>query len=606
MNNFQRFAAKLLGIPTDLPELPQQRRSYAGAARGTTATSGWITSGTSADAELWSSLTTLRSRAWDVYRNDANIHGAIEQIISQVVDKGLMIQPKVRMARGKGLNTKVNQEIVDKFELWACRREWCDTAAKHTFYKAQKTILRSLLISGEVLVRVVRKRFADSPIPFALEIIEADQLDDRIGYRTINGNQVRMGVELDSWRRPIAYHILPNHPGDYGFQHQQYQPDRVPASEIIHLWNWRGIRPGQTRGVSALAAILIESRNLLGYKESEQVKARIQSCIMGHYQREFPDVEPLPMDEEGYRVNFLEPGVIEDLPPGVTFTGFDPSSPNPNFKDFLLQGQRGEAQGLGVASYTVTGDLSDANYSSMRTGMLAERKNFEQLRDDLSEDLISPLYRQFLEVGALSGFLNLPRDFETRREFYFVHEVAGSPWAWIDPLKDMQASELALKNGLTTKTRLLKEQGIEFEEICAELAEEKAIQEKFKVSVGTEEGQGATAQPAPKEQPVEPMEGMVPVRSLEFLEGVITRVIEAKLAPIEVVQGEMVADVPKPRIKPVVNGVEVPAIAPMGSEDEDEEIVININVGDLLVQEAIAQEDNNAPNAEPESEPETV
>jgi lambda family phage portal protein len=479
MNPLQRIAAKILRIPT---EQPVKKRAYSGAARQGVSVSGWLAMGTSADAEIWSSLATLRARAWDVHRNDANVHGAIEMIVSQVIDKGLMIQPKVKMSRGKGLNTRVNQEIIDKFERWATNKAWCDTSGKHTFYKAQKTILRSLIVSGEVLVRIVKQPFADSPIPFALEIIEPDQLDDRQNSRMANGNEVRMGVEVDQWRRPVAYHILPCHPGDVGFRTQSYSPVRVPADEILHLWNWRGVRPGQTRGVSALASIIIESRNLLGYKESEQVKARIQSCIMGHYQREYPDVEPMETDEEGYRVFTMEPGIIEDLPPGVTFNGFDPSSPNPNFKDFLLQGQRGMAQGMGVASYTVTGDLSDANYSSMRTGMLGERKNYEQLRDDLAEDLISPIYRQFLDIGVLSGFLKLPRDYETRRDFYSVHEVAGSPWAWIDPFKDMQANQLALESGLTTKTRLLKEQGIEFEDICAELSEEKAIAERYGVS----------------------------------------------------------------------------------------------------------------------------
>lgn len=484
MNPLQRLAARLFRIPVEQP-VQIQKRSYSGAARGTTAVSGWQASGTSADSEVWSSLALIRARAWSIVRDDANVHGAVEMIVSQVIDKGLMIQPKIKMSRGKGLNTRANQEIIDKLERWANNKYWCDVTGRHTFYKLQKTALRSLIVSGEVLIRIVRNRFADSPLPFALEVIEADQLDDRVNVRNgANGNEIRMGVEVNQWKRPVAYWILPCHPGDIGFRNQSYQPIRVPANEILHLWNWRGIRPGQTRAISALAPIIIESRNLLGYKESEQVKARIQACIMGHYQREYPDAQPLEEDKEGRRVSYFEPGIIEELDPGVTFTGFDPSSPNPNFKDFLLQGQRGMAQGLGVASYTVTGDLSDANYSSMRTGMLAERKNYEQLRDDLAEDFISPIYRYFLEAGVLAGYVNLPRDFESRRDFYSVHEVAGSPWAWIDPLKDMQANKLALESGLTTKTRLLKDQGIEFEDICAELAEEEAIAERYGISFG--------------------------------------------------------------------------------------------------------------------------
>lgn len=483
MNPFQRFAAKLFKIPVEQSQ-PTKQRSYAGAGRTGAAVSGWTASNNSADAEIWASLSLLRARSRDICRNDANVSGAVEAIITQTIDKGLLLKPQVKMTRGKGLNTRVNQEIREKFELWAGNKSWCDVRGQLTFYKAQKLILRSVITDGEILVRKIRQPFGDSQIPFAFELIEADQLDDRMSFRMENGNEVRFGIEFDSWKRPIAYHILPNHPGDVGFRSQSYRPVRVPAKEILHICNWRGMRPGQTRGVPMLASILVESRNLLGYKESELVKARIQSCIMGHYTRDYPDVEPMETDEQGYPVSFFEPGVIENLPPGVKFEGFDPSSPNPNFPEFLLQGQRGQAQGLGVSSYTVSNNAADANYSSMRISMLAERKNFEQLRDDLTEDVISPLYLEFLELGVLSGFVRLPGDFESRRHFYSAHSVIGTPWPWIDPLKDMQSRKLALEMNITTRTKLLNEQGIEFEDHCAEQAEEKAIAARYGVSFG--------------------------------------------------------------------------------------------------------------------------
>ena len=45
----------------------------------------------------------------------------------------------------------------------------------------------------------------------------ADSLNNRIRKVATNGNEVRMGIELDKWHRPVAYYFLPRHPGDYTF-----------------------------------------------------------------------------------------------------------------------------------------------------------------------------------------------------------------------------------------------------------------------------------------------------------------------------------------------------------------------------------------------------
>jgi capsid protein len=52
-------------------------------------------------------------------------------------------------------------------------------------------------------------------------------------------------------------------------------------------------------------------------------------------------------------------------------------------------------------------------------------------------------------------------------------------WAWVDPLKDIQASVMAINNGLDTRTDVNAENGREFEEIVTTLAAEKALAAKL-------------------------------------------------------------------------------------------------------------------------------
>jgi capsid protein len=56
-----------------------------------------------------------------------------------------------------------------------------------------------------------------------------------------------MGIEVDSYLRPQAYHFYANHPGDTyaGNVRTNGRRLRVPADEVIHLFLPE--RPGQTQ-----------------------------------------------------------------------------------------------------------------------------------------------------------------------------------------------------------------------------------------------------------------------------------------------------------------------------------------------------------------------
>ena len=423
-------------------------RRYEGAGRGTALTSGWLTSGTSADAEIWGSLRVLRDRARTLYQNDPYLSGMINSLVDNVVDRGIRLQSKVRMRRKDEFDLRVNRQIEEWFYKWAENPDWCDVRGTMTLYDFQRLILTSKYVSGEILIRLVRRRFGSSPIPLALEAIEADQLDDTHTIATApNGNEIRMGVEVDQWGRPTAYWVLPHHPGDIFFNSRtgNYNPQRVPAGDLLHIVNRKGWRPGQTRGVSALHAVLLRLRNLSSYEEAEVVKARYQACIGAFIQTDLPDTEP-EYDEQGYPVEYLEPGLKERLRPGETIASFDPSSPNPNLPDFISHLLRSVAKGTGVSSYTATGDVTQANFSSMRTALLEERKRFVIEQGLLNREFNHPVFRLWLDQAALAGVLSLP-GYELNPDFYCCDQWTGAGWQWVDPLKALLRGMFGLPVG---------------------------------------------------------------------------------------------------------------------------------------------------------------
>jgi capsid protein len=61
--------------------------------------------------------------------------------------------------------------------------------------------------------------------------------------------------------------------------------------------------------------------------------------------------------------------------------------------------------------------------------------------------------------------------------------ATGLPW--IDPLKEVQANVSALGAALTSRTRVLKEMGIEFEQVAQELASENELLTTLGLPVNT-------------------------------------------------------------------------------------------------------------------------
>jgi capsid protein len=111
----------------------------------------------------------------------------------------------------------------------------------------------------------------------------------------------------------------------------------------------------------------------------------------------------------------MSDGMVYDLQPGEDLKAIDASSPNPNAIEFTKDHQRQIAKGLKISAYQVTGDLRDANYGSIRVGLLQDQLTFNLERRDIATDFCVPIYRLFMDLGSLS-YLRMPGDFEVNND----------------------------------------------------------------------------------------------------------------------------------------------------------------------------------------------
>ena len=195
------------------PEPKSFKRSYAAANSGRLF-ADFKASERSADSELSPVLRVIRSRSRDLVRNNQYAKRFMSLLKTNVIGgKGFGLQVKALDSVGN-LDVSGNSAIENAFASWGKagnptvdgKLNWCD---------AQKLALETLARDGEVFI--VKHRSADFKDSFAIEFIESDQVDETKNEKLDNGNEIRMGVELNKFKKPIAYHFTTYHAGDYDF-----------------------------------------------------------------------------------------------------------------------------------------------------------------------------------------------------------------------------------------------------------------------------------------------------------------------------------------------------------------------------------------------------
>jgi lambda family phage portal protein len=438
----------------------QRRRSeaaYRGANMGAL-NRDWIMGPISADQALRFDMMTLRQRARELVINDP-VAARIPRLFSENVvgEHGFTFQAKIGNSR-KGMHEGLNLSTETAFYDWA--DNFCTVDGRQSFAEVQSMAAENEVTDGEFIVRLVRG--FDNPYGFALELIDPDQLDHTLNIPdTGRGTSIRMGVEVDKWRRPVAYHLLKHHPSERGARSYNV----VPADDVIHLYH--SSRVQQTRGVTHLAPVILNIKMLSGGREAVLVAMRAAACNSVTYETA-EGYEPPPGTTDSTTAVIptdLEPGAGYELPPGITAHFNNPPFADAAFDPFERGILRSTSQALGVSYSSMSGDLTQASYGSQRAGLLPEQAAWRKLQRRMIRKFLTPVYRAFIQEALLSGAL--PIDGQGEQKYW---NVVWHPRAfeWIDPLKDAEAEDTKIGMGLQSLTRLANANGDDINEIIAE------------------------------------------------------------------------------------------------------------------------------------------
>lgn len=456
----------------------QFKRSYAGANTGRLF-ADFITSSTSADAEIKDNIRLLRDRSRDLARNDPFIARYLNLMVSNVVGKaGIRVSSKAR-------NDDNSLDIGANLLIERAWKEWsqignCTVNERLTFLDCQKIFIETLCRDGEVLVRKVKD--ANSPFGFRIAFLEADHLDEnKNSTKLANGNSIKMGVEMNKGGKPVAYHLFKKHPYDNTYPKPAQEYIRVPADEIIHAYLPQ--RAEQTRGVSFIAPIIANMKMLNGYYEAEIVAARVGASKMGFITS--PDGDGYIGDgeqEDTFNPTMnAQAGVFEQLPAGMEFTSFDPNHPTTAFEAFTTSVLRSIASGLNISYHALSNDLTSVNYSSIRQGALEDRSMYQVYQQFVIDHFINPIFKSWLEMAISTGYINLP----IGKFDKFARSINYIPrsFAWIDPLKEMQSNILGLQNGTVTYSDISMAYGRDTEELFEQHQKEIELAKQYGIEL---------------------------------------------------------------------------------------------------------------------------
>jgi len=450
------------------------KRSYNGANIGRLF-SDFVTSSRSADSEIRPNLRTLRDRCREISRNHPYAKRYLQIMTTNIVGAtGVSLQVRKRND-DNSLDTVGNRLIEQNFMAWG-RTGFCTVDGRLSWMQAQRLFMETLARDGEVIIKKIR-RPSGNPFGFSLQFLEADYLDEEYNKRLSNGNEVRMGVEIDKAGKPVSYFMFEDHPHhdhSYGSLTKR-RHIQVPADQIIHCFIQE--RAGQTRGVPMMSNALTRLKMLDGFEEAALVNARVAASKMGFFIS--PEGDGFVGDDYDNHAPIMsaEPATFTQLPQGMDFKAFDPSQPTDNFADFEKAILRGIASGLGVSYVSLANNLEGVSYSSIRQGTIEDRDHFKMMQQFMIDAFIDPVYRAWLEMAITVGKLNLPMG----KYDLFADNVIYRPrgFAWVDPQKEINASVTALNNGIVTLQDIHAQYGKDTEDVFEQINRESELADRY-------------------------------------------------------------------------------------------------------------------------------
>lgn len=420
--------------------------------------SGSTVSAAGPNAEILPDIERLRARTRDQVRNTGFAKNSKRQWGTRLWSTGMVPIWDSSETR--------NDKLAKMWRKWS-KTCWGNGTGNDgsTWELAGLTAIGSAFESGECLfLRRLHKSAEKRPLHMTFDILEADYLDrDRDGQRLQDGGYILGGIEFDAKGKRRAYYIKENHPGEWLIRSFNNQARRVLAEDIIHFYE--PDRPGALRGVPHGAAVAERADDLAEYLRSDLMQKKVAACFAAFVTR--PDADALPIAPEdgrtasGQRKEKIDPAMIHYLANGERVDVAAPAQAG-GVRDTALVMAREIAAGYHMPYEIITGDWSETNYSSSRSGLIGFSDFVQQYRWLVLRPVLDGLVKWFLTAAYAANEID--------------KDHTDIEWSWTEPefrlldrLNEAQADEIELNLGTLTWPQAVRAKGYDPTEQAEEI-----------------------------------------------------------------------------------------------------------------------------------------
>lgn len=415
----------------------------------------------------------LLDRVHDSARNDWASESGIQKWATTLV--GIAITPR--------LTNKVKDETKRDFynDMWNEFVANSDADCVLDFYGQETLAVRSWAESGEVFGRCRwRSPVYGLKVPMQVQLIESEFLpymdtDQWPGMPA--GNRMRSGIEFNRIGRRIAYWFYKEHPHDnktVTVGHNDLV--RVMADEVLHMFEPK--RPGQIRGVSQLAPILIRLRNILDFDDATLDRQKLANMFVAFIKTTLPQApvgnidpdsgQPIRTGTQGEPYVPLSPGLVQELDHGQEVQFSNPPEAGTEYSEYMRTQQLGTSAGMGIPYELFSGDIKEVSDRTLRVII----NEFRRLAEQRQWQMVIPMLCQrvrnwWADAMVIAGHCPLS-------ERDLIAKVTWAPhgWEYIHPVQDPQGKKLEIEAGIKSRSSIISENGDDPIEVDRERAED--------------------------------------------------------------------------------------------------------------------------------------
>lgn len=383
------------------------------------------------------------NRAMQLERDNSIARGLLERNTENVVSSGIIPQARTE-------DEDWNQQAEELFFEWA--ESSADVRGMSSFWELQRLAQYGMTRDGDVGC-ILRD-------DGSIQLIESMRIAAPIGkeYSPYHID----GIDLDRSGKPLNYHIVPLR-GD-----ESYTPNTrdysqrviIPAESFIFMA--RRTSPSQTRGEPAMAQAMEQFEHLDKLMEAVVVSARMAACFGFLIKSPMP---PGPMNSTatssaGRSLDNMEiePGMYKYLRPGEDVSMLSPAQPSQQLDQFVVLLARILGLPLGMPLELLMLDFTRTNYSSARASLLQAYRSFKRQQEMLIGTFCRRIWRWKIQGWIKDGLL-------PQNDQWMRHQWIPPGWAWVDPVKEIQAAQMEVDAGFRTKADVIASQGRDYQEV---------------------------------------------------------------------------------------------------------------------------------------------